>query len=157
MNIKRYFLVTSVLLLIFVELSDQGRERRVRRRRRRRKKTAKANANSGRRNFESPIRDDKKRNAMAEMRRKGMLWHRSASIQTEKPTEPEKFIEPDLTFHLPEQFCSCARSKPEYHEDWELKHRNRRKRHVRVRRSVSASGRDRIVGGYNAAHNKVLL
>ena len=153
MNLKHYFLVTVLLLVILVELSDENiRKKRIRRRRRRKNKIPKLKTNRS-------------------MGRRG--WHRlhkneeytttttTTTITITSTTSTARpLIEPDIKFHLPGQFCSCARSKPEYHEEWEMKHRNRRKREVnmadRVRRSVSANGRDRIVGGYSAAHNKVL-
>jgi len=56
------------------------------------------------------------------------------------------------------QMCKCASVKPEFHADWEKSHVKKKKRmkRKRIKRSPSEEedDDDRIVGGYEASHNK---
>ena len=74
-----------------------------------------------------------------------------------KSVTEKDLLEPDLSFKLPDQFCSCARSKPEVNTEWEEKYSRSRVKRSPLETSRSKDMRDRIVGGYDAVFNKVCL
>ena len=148
-----YYMLLFLIFSVFIEISDQidgGRSRRSRRRRRRRRRRSRSRSHQ--------IKEEEKEVSKSSLIEPDTeLRSSSKKIKEEKKkVSKSSLIEPDTKFKLPDQFCSCARSKPEVNREWEL--RNSRKR-ARVKRSSSKSSRskdlrDRIVGGYDASYNK---
>ena len=136
MNINKYFLIFTLMCIILVEVSEEGKGKGKRRRRRCRKKRCR-----------------RRRRNRAKGQGRG-LGGGSSSTSTSSstssgPSEDEEALKFNPEFKLPEQYCECAKVKPDDYgknTEWARKHQLRFKR--------SPIPDDRIVGGIDAKQPK---
>ena len=124
MNINKYFLIFTLMCIILVEVSEEGKGKGKRRRRRCRKKRCRR-------------------------RRRNRAKGQGSSSTSSGPSEDEEALKFNPEFKLPEQYCECAKVKPDDYgknTEWARKHQLRFKR--------SPIPDDRIVGGIDAKQPK---